>query len=136
MAVLGVVVCLFIIQFVFSILLSAIFVAFADNVVGRAIADLISRTLTAPLSALAAAVIYFELKRIRGEPVPGQEAATIPREGAPQAATPAAATAPDQPQPQQEPPAPSPSSKHRNSSSPLAGPRGRPPERRRARGVR
>lgn len=106
--VLGVVVCLFIIQFVFSILLSAIFVAFADNVVGRAIADLISRTLTAPLSALAAAVIYFELKRIRGEPVPGQEAATIPQAGAPQAATPAAATAPDQPHPQQEPQAPQP----------------------------
>jgi hypothetical protein len=106
--VLGVLVCLFIIQIVVGILLSAIFIAFADNIIGRLIPDLITRTLFAPLSALAAAVIYFELKRIRGEPVPGEEATTIPQAGAPQAATPAGATAPEQPQLQQEPQAPQP----------------------------
>jgi hypothetical protein len=101
-SVFGVLICLFIIQFVFSLLLSVLFIAFADNVVGRAIADLISRTLTAPLAALAAAVIYFELKRIRGEPVPGQEAATIPQAGAPQAGTPVAAEQPQQPPQRQQ----------------------------------
>ena len=73
---------------------------------------LVTRTLIGPLSALAAAVIYFELKRIRGEPVPGQEATTAPAQPAapaqPEAPTqpvtpPAQPTAPRQVPPQQPP---------------------------------
>jgi hypothetical protein len=100
--VLGVLVCLFIIQLIVGLVLSAIFVGIADNIVGRLISDLVSRTLIGPLSALAAAVLYFELKRLRGEPIPGQEAATIPQAGAPQATGAPPAT------PQQEPPPPPP----------------------------
>ena len=77
-SVLGVLVCLFVIQLVLGILLSAIFYGILDNFVGRLIGDMITRVLFAPLSALAAAVLYFELKRLHGEPVPGQEAVTAP----------------------------------------------------------
>ena len=38
---------------------------------GYALADLIVRLLVAPLSALAAAVMYFELKALHSEPVAG-----------------------------------------------------------------
>ena len=41
---------------------------------GYALADLIVRLLVAPLSALAAAVLYFELKALHGEPVLGGDA--------------------------------------------------------------
>ena len=41
----------------------------ADSVVGFSVADLLVRLLVAPLSALAAAVLFFELKALRGEPV-------------------------------------------------------------------
>src|SRR3954467_7729579 len=84
----GVLICLFIIQAILSAILNGIVHAILSNIVGYVIGELISRTLIAPLSALAAAVLYFELKRVRGEPVPGQEAATIPQAGAPQATTP------------------------------------------------
>jgi hypothetical protein len=96
--VLGVLVCLFVIQIVVSLIVNAILYGILSNIVGHLLADLVSRTLTAPLSALAAAVIYFELKRVRGEPIPGQEAATIPQAGAPQATGAPSAV------PQQEPP--------------------------------
>ena len=81
----GVLICLFVIQIVVSLIINAIFYGILSNIGGYLIGDLISRTLTAPLTALAAAVLYFELKRLRGEPIPGQEAATIPQAGAPQA---------------------------------------------------
>jgi hypothetical protein len=85
--VLGVLVCLFVIQAILSGLLNGIIHAALSNVAGYVIADLISRTLIGPLSALAAAVLYFELKRLHGEPVPGQEAVTAAQ--APQAPPPA-----------------------------------------------
>jgi hypothetical protein len=87
----GVLICLFIIQAILSAILNGIVHAILSNIVGYVIGELISRTLIAPLSALAAAVLYFELKRVRGEPVPGQESATIPQAGAPQATTPPSA---------------------------------------------
>ena len=46
---------------------AAILIAIADSVVGYVAADLITNVLIAPLSALAAAVIYFELRRLHGE---------------------------------------------------------------------
>jgi hypothetical protein len=101
--VLGVLVCLFIIQIVVSLIVNAIFYGILSNLAGYLIGDLISRTLIAPLSALAAAVLYFELKRLHGEPIPGSEAATIPQAGAPQATTPQAAPPPPEP-PAQPPP--------------------------------
>ena len=45
--------------------------ALLDSFVGFALADMIVNLLTVPLSALAASNIYFELKRLRGEAVPG-----------------------------------------------------------------
>jgi hypothetical protein len=97
--VLGVLVCLFVVQVVLSLVLNAIIYGIVSNLVGYLIGDLISRTLIAPLSALAAAVLYFELKRLHSEPVPGQEAFTAPQ------AQPATAPQPGPPAP---PPAASP----------------------------
>ena len=89
--VLGVLVCLFVIQLVLGLIVHAILYGILSNFVGYLLGDLIVRVLFAPLSALAAAVLYFELKRLRGEPVPGQEAAT-------------AAAPPPPPTPAPEPP--------------------------------
>lgn len=101
--VLGILVCLFVIQLVLGLVIDAIVYGILSNLVGYLIGDLISRTLIAPLSALAAAVIYFELKRLHGETVPGLEAATAPAQPvAPQPAVPQAAS------PQQERPPPPP----------------------------
>jgi hypothetical protein len=98
--VLGVLVCLFVIQLVLGFVIDAIVYGILSNLVGYLIGDLISRTLIAPLSALAAAVLYFELKRLHGEAVPGQEAATAPAQpAAPQPA------APSQPESSPSPPA-------------------------------
>jgi hypothetical protein len=44
-------------------------VGLTDLFAGYALADLIVRLLIAPLSALAASVMFFELKAMRGEPV-------------------------------------------------------------------
>jgi hypothetical protein len=96
--VLGVLTCLFVIQLVLGLVIDAIVYGILSNLVGYLIGDLISRTLIAPVSALAAAVIYFELKRLHGEAVPGQEVATAPAQ--PLAPQPAA--------PQQESPTPPP----------------------------
>jgi len=41
--------------------------------VAYTLSELTVRLLLAPLSALAAAVLYFELKALRGEPVLGTE---------------------------------------------------------------
>src|SRR4051794_35725671 len=110
--VLGVLVCLVVIQAILAILVQAIFIGILSDFVGRLLGDLVTRTLIGPLSALAAAVIYFELKRIRGEPVPGQEATTAQAHPAapaqPEAPTqpvtpPAQPTAPRQVPPQQPP---------------------------------
>jgi len=65
----GVIVVLFLLQFVVTAVIQALANSVADSVVGYSLADLIVRLLVAPLSALAAAVLYFELKALRGEPV-------------------------------------------------------------------
>ena len=67
----GVLVVLFLIILVIRLVLSVIIGALLDSFVGFALADMIVNLLTVPLSALAASNIYFELKRLRGEPVPG-----------------------------------------------------------------
>jgi ABC-type multidrug transport system fused ATPase/permease subunit len=65
----GVIVVLFLLQFIATAVIQAIANGVSDSVTGYAVADLIVRLLVAPLSALAASVIYFELKARRGEPV-------------------------------------------------------------------
>jgi hypothetical protein len=90
----GVIVVLFIVQFVVTAVIQALATSVADSVVGFSVADLIVRLLVAPLSALAAAVLFFELKAMRGEPVldTGGEAAAP-------AGTPAAPPPPSAPPP-------------------------------------
>jgi hypothetical protein len=67
----GVIVVLFLVQFIITAVLNAIANSVSDSFVGYTISDLIVRLLVAPLTALAAAVLFFELKAMRGEPVLG-----------------------------------------------------------------
>lgn len=67
----GVLVVLFLLFLVIRILVAAIISGIADTFAGFALADLIVNLLTVPISGLAASVIYFELKRLHGEPIPG-----------------------------------------------------------------
>jgi ABC-type multidrug transport system fused ATPase/permease subunit len=97
----GVILVLFLLQFLVTAVIQALANSAADSVVGYSLADLIVRLLVAPFSALAAAVLFFELKAIRGEPVLAEGEAPAP----------APAPAPDaptavQPQPQPPPEAP------------------------------
>jgi ABC-type multidrug transport system fused ATPase/permease subunit len=101
----GVIVVLFVLQFVVTAVIQALANSIADSVVGFSLADLIVRLLVAPLSALAAAVIYFELKALRGEPVLDTGGGQIPPGGEP-AATPAPPAAPEAPTAAQPPPPP------------------------------
>jgi hypothetical protein len=86
----GVIVVLFLLQFVVTAVIQALANSVADSVVGFSVADLIVRLLVAPLSALAAAVLFFELKALRGEPVLADGA---------EVAAPAVAPAPPAPPP-------------------------------------
>jgi hypothetical protein len=63
----GVIVVLFLLQVIIGGILSAIADSATDSFVGFAIADLILSVLVLPLSAIAATVIYVELRRIKGE---------------------------------------------------------------------
>jgi len=67
----SVIVVLFLVQFIITAVLNAITNSVSDSFVGFAISDLIVRLLVAPLTALAAAVLFFELKAMKGEPVLG-----------------------------------------------------------------
>jgi hypothetical protein len=96
----GVIVVLFLLQLVVTGVIQALANSVADSVVGYSVADLLVRLLVAPLSALAAAVLYFELKALRGEPVLGTGAGgQIPPSGEP-AAAPEAPEAPGAASPQ------------------------------------
>jgi hypothetical protein len=93
----GVIVVLFLITFVATAIVQAILIAIADSFLGRALAELIVRVLVSPLSAIAAAVLYFELKGAHGEPVEGEPSAV--------AAGPAGPAAPAPPPPTETGPA-------------------------------
>ncbi len=67
----GVIIVLLLIFFVIRLIISAIIAGIADTYVGFALADMVVNVLTVPISALAASVLYFELKRLHGEPIPG-----------------------------------------------------------------
>jgi hypothetical protein len=103
----GVIVVLFLVQFIITAVLNAIANSVSDSFVGYTISDLIVRVLVAPFTALAAAVLFFELKAMRGEPVlgtgaGGQIAPTGEPAGGP-APTPAESTAPEAPAPPPRP---------------------------------
>jgi hypothetical protein len=80
----GVIVVLFLLTAVIGGILQALGGSLSDDsFAGYAAADLIVRVLLGPLSAIAATVIYVELRRIKGEPLPQESAAaeapTIPQ---------------------------------------------------------
>jgi hypothetical protein len=64
----GVLLVLFLIKLLAQGILQSIANAVSSTVVGYAIALLLSDVLVSPLSALGAAVLYFELRRLKGEP--------------------------------------------------------------------
>lgn len=64
----GVIVSVFLIGIVASLVLNAIGAGISDSVGMRILFSLIASTLTAPLTALAAATIYFRLLEIKGSP--------------------------------------------------------------------
>jgi ABC-type multidrug transport system fused ATPase/permease subunit len=101
----GVILVLFLVQFIVSAVIQAIVNGVSDSFVGFTLGDLITRLLVAPLSALAASVLFFELKALRGEPVlgtgGGQLAGTGPE-------TPAGGPAPTATEPAAPPPPPGP----------------------------
>jgi hypothetical protein len=99
----GVVAVLFLASFILRRLLGAI----SDSVVLYVIVELIVNLLVAPVLALAAAVLFFELKALRGEPLPEMGAPAAPTGVAP--GTPEAPVQPPPaPRPEQPPPAPRP----------------------------
>jgi hypothetical protein len=65
----GVILILLLITVIVGAVLQALFISIADSFVGYFLGTLIVRVLVSPLSAIAAAVLYFELKRIHGESV-------------------------------------------------------------------
>jgi hypothetical protein len=85
----GVIVVLFLLQLVASGVVNAIVGgASDDSFVGYVIADLIVRMLVVPLSAVAATVMYIELRRLKGEPLLEETVAPpLPPQQAPAPAT-------------------------------------------------
>ena len=72
----GVIVLLFLIVIAIGLVVGVI--AGAIGEAGRYIGDFVATVLTAPLSALAAAVLYFRLRESRGEGSPGDAQPGIP----------------------------------------------------------
>jgi hypothetical protein len=116
----GVIVVLFLIQVIVGAVIQALTNSISDSFVGFAIGDLILRLIVGPLSALAAAVLFFELKALRGEPIVGTGSGGAVMAGgpAPTPAEPAApGPAPEAPRGPEAPPPPGP-----------APPQGPPPQ--------
>ncbi len=94
--VLAVLIVLLLLKLVLSAVVAAILIAIADSVVSYVAADLITNVLIAPLSALAAAILYFELRRLHGETALPATAAYTPADPPPAPEAPAPA-APEKP---------------------------------------
>ena len=108
----GVIVVVFVIQFIANNVLGAIFGG-ADSFIGALLASLISSALIGPLTAIAAALIYLELRKVKGEGTPDAGAAPATVGSAPEspfggstAAEPATRVEPAQPNPFGEPESP------------------------------
>jgi hypothetical protein len=67
----GVIVVIFLLTVIVGAVIQALANSVSDSFGGYAVGDLITRLVVAPLSALAASVLFFELKAVRGEPVLG-----------------------------------------------------------------
>lgn len=104
--VLGVIVVLFIIQFIIQQIFRAIGGGISDSIVTYAIFNLIGSVIVAPLTALAAAVMYFDLLGLKGQrPVagaPGAPAAPVAPEAPGSAPPPPPAAAPPSSPPEQQ----------------------------------
>jgi ABC-type multidrug transport system fused ATPase/permease subunit len=108
----GVIVCVFLIVFIVSAIFGAIATGISDSVGMRILFNVVAQTLTAPIGALAAAVIYFRLMALRNEvppaPVAPGEAPIAPSApGVPPAAG-AGQVPPPPPSPGSTPPPPPP----------------------------
>jgi len=74
----GVIVVLFLLQLVLTGVINAIVGgASDDSFAGYAIGELVVRVIVVPLSAIAATVMYLELRRIKGEPL-AEESGVVP----------------------------------------------------------
>jgi hypothetical protein len=80
----GVIAGILLLQIVVSFVVTAIVAVVANTPVGNAIASLITNTLIAPVTAIAAATMFLELRRLHGEaPLPaGAEPAGVAATGA------------------------------------------------------
>jgi hypothetical protein len=102
----GVIIVLFLISAIAGGVLQGILNAISDSFVGHFIAQAIVNVLVSPLSAIAAAVLYFELKGVHGEPVESfSGTAGAPGTGTPQTQEQPAAAPPAAPE-AMPPPAP------------------------------
>ena len=91
----SVILVIFLLTLIVGAVIQALANSVSDSVAGYAVADLITRLLVAPFSALAAAVMFFELKALHGEPVLGTGGEVTPSGGP--APTPAEAPPPPPP---------------------------------------
>jgi hypothetical protein len=108
----GVIVCVFLIAFAAGIVFGLIGAAIIHGVAGRIIFNIIASTLTAPLSALAAVVIYYRLIAIEGgapaQPAPGTPPPPVAAPEPPPAPAPPTESPPAPTPPPETPPAPEP----------------------------
>ena len=74
----GVIVVVYLIVTVAAVLLGLIAIGISDSVAMRALFSLIASTLTAPIAALAASVIYFNLIALQGAPADTAPASDAP----------------------------------------------------------
>lgn len=84
----GVIVVIFLVSFIVRAVIGAIVGSVSDDsFAGYAVVDLIVNVLLVPLSALAATVMYFELRRVKGQPLAEEAGAPSlpPQEGQPPA---------------------------------------------------
>jgi hypothetical protein len=104
--VLGVIAVLLIVQFIIQRIFAAIGGGISDSFVTYAIFTLISNVIVAPLSALAAAVMYFELRGLTEQAAPAAAAPTAPAAPAEPGSAPPPPSKPPPPAPtEQRPPA-------------------------------
>jgi hypothetical protein len=72
---------LLLLKLVLSAVVAAIAIGISDTLAGYAVADLLTNVLIAPLSAIAAAVMYFEILRLRegaAAPAPAPAGPEVP----------------------------------------------------------
>lgn len=100
----GVILCVFLIVVIVGAILGAIAVGISDSVGMRILFNVVAQTLTAPIGALAASVIYFRLMALRNEappapPAPGAVPPLPPSAQTPPPPPPAPGTPPPPPPP-------------------------------------